>query len=269
MGSIDILIAKYSSWDDCPDRCIFVSHYQILHTGGLRSEDMSLALQPKCILHIASWMCLWNIDSIEVEILCRHLHRVIDIESHPYECILYFTLYECDRMKTSFLSQKRNGHIFLFICEPLLDEIFFDSDTFRLECVCDDVASLICCFSYSTTFFRSEILESLEYCSELARLAKDGIAIFDESHFTCDSRKICKDLCLECLDLFYHILDLERHDKVTVALFGFSCSNSLDYNRGEWIFVLEADIVITDHRECLEKVLTINSDDILLSFHRA
>ncbi len=204
MGSIDILIAKYSSWDDCPDRCIFVSHYQILHTGGLCSENISLALQPKCILHIASWMCLRYIDCIKVEILARHLHRVIDIKSHSYECILHFSLYECDRMETSFLSQKRNGHIFLFICESLLDEIFFDSDTFRLECVCDDITSFICCLAYSTTFLRSEILESLEYSSEFTRFSEYLIAIFDESGFIRDGLEMCEDFYLECLDLLDH-----------------------------------------------------------------
>ena len=60
-------------------------------------------------------------------------------------------------------------------------------------------------------------------------------------------------------------LDLEWHDEVTVALFGFASSNSLDDDWGEWIFVFEADIVLADHRECLEEIFTIDTDDILLS----
>ena len=63
------------------------------------------------------------------------------------------------------------------------------------------------------------------------------------------------------------ILDLERHDKVTVTLLGFASGDSLDNNRGEWILVFEADIVFTDYRECLEEIFTINSNDIFLSFY--
>ena len=54
---------------------------------------------------------------------------------------------------------------------------------------------------------------------------------------------------------------------MTVGLLGFASGNSLDNNRGEGIFVLEADIVLTDHGECLEEVFTIDTDDVLLSLH--
>ncbi len=76
-----------------------------------------------------------------------------------------------------------------------------------------------------------------------------------------------EDDILEILDLFYHILDLEWHDEVTVGLLGFASGNSLDNNRGERVLVFEADIVLTDHGECLEEVFTIDTDDVLLSLH--
>lgn len=76
-----------------------------------------------------------------------------------------------------------------------------------------------------------------------------------------------EDDILEILDLFYHILDLEWHDEMTVGLLGFAGCNSLDNNRGEGVLVFEADIVLTDHGECLEEVFTIDTDDVLLSLH--
>ena len=101
MSSIDIFIAKYSSRDDSSDRCRLVPHYQILHTGRLSCEHITWSLQPECILHISCWMRLRDIHCIEVEILRRHLHRVIDIESHAYKCILHLPPDECDWMETS------------------------------------------------------------------------------------------------------------------------------------------------------------------------
>ena len=65
------------------------------------------------------------------------------------------------------------------------------------------------------------------------------------------------------------ILDLEWHNKVSVALFGFASGNSLDNNRGEGILVFEAHIVFSDNWEGLEEVFTVNSDDIFLSFDRS
>ena len=76
-----------------------------------------------------------------------------------------------------------------------------------------------------------------------------------------------EDGILEILDLFYHILDLEWHDEMTVGLLGFPSGNSLDNNRGEGVLVFEADIVLTDHGECLEEVFTIDTDDVLLSLY--
>ena len=143
MGSVNIFIAEYSSRDDGSDRCRFVSHDEILHTRCLSCEDIARSLEPECILHIACWMRLWDIDCVEVEILSSHLHRVIDIESHPYECILHFSLYECDRVETSFFSQERYSHILLFTRESLCNEIFFDPIALCLECLSDDIASLI------------------------------------------------------------------------------------------------------------------------------
>lgn len=114
MSSIDILIAEYSTRDDCSDWCIFISHYEILHTRRLCCENISFAFEPKCILHISCWVCFWYVNSIEVEILSCHLHRVIDIKSHADKCILHFSLYESNWVEASFFSQKRYGHILLF-----------------------------------------------------------------------------------------------------------------------------------------------------------
>ncbi len=214
-------------------------------------------------------MGFWDIHCIEVEILCCHLHRVIDIESHPHECILDFSLYECDRMETSFFSQKWYRHILLFIRESLGNQVFFDSRTFCFERVRDDIASLIRCFTYGSSIFWREIFESLENSSEFSRFAQDSVAIVDQRGFIYDTREMGEDLSLERVDLSNHILDLEWHDKVAVALLGIAGSNSLDDYWGEWILVFEADIVLTDHGECLEEVFTVDTDDILLSLDRA
>jgi hypothetical protein len=106
-------------------------------------------------------MCLRYIHSIEVEILSRHLHWVVDVESHSHKCILDFALYERDRMETSFFSWEGYRHVLLFTWESLGNEVFFDAGTLRLECVGDDIASLIRRFSYGSSLFWSEILESL------------------------------------------------------------------------------------------------------------
>ena len=60
-------------------------------------------------------------------------------------------------------------------------------------------------------------------------------------------------------------LDLEWHDEMTILLFLFFSCDAADNDRGEWVLVLEADIVLTDDGECLEEVFTIHADDILLS----
>ena len=143
MSRIDIFIAKNSSRDDGSDRCRLVPHDQILHTRCLSGENIARSLEPECILHISCWMRLRDIDGIEVEILSRHLHRVIDIESHPYKCILHLSLYERDRMETTMLSQEWYCHILLLTRESLGDQVFFDTSTLRLECVGDDVAGLV------------------------------------------------------------------------------------------------------------------------------
>ena len=105
MCCIDIFIAEHSPRDDGSDWCRFISHDQILHTRRLCREDIARSLQPERILHISCWMGLRYIDRIEVEILRRHLHRVIDVESHPYKCILDLALYERDRMESAMFSQ--------------------------------------------------------------------------------------------------------------------------------------------------------------------
>ena len=161
MSSIYILIAKHSSRDDSSDRCRLVPHDQILHTRRLSGEDISLSFWPERILHISCWMCLRDIDCIEVEILCCHLHRVIDIESHPYKCILHLSLYECDRMETAMFSQERYCHILLLTRESLGDQVFFDPGTLRFEGVGDDIASLVRGFTYCSSLLWGEILESL------------------------------------------------------------------------------------------------------------
>jgi hypothetical protein len=53
---------------------------------------------------------------------------------------------------------------------------------------------------------------------------------------------------------------------MTILLFLVSSCDTTDDDRGEWILVLEADIVLTDDRECLEEVLTVDTDDVFLSF---
>ena len=163
-------------------------------------------------------MCLRDIDCIEVEILCCHLHRVIDIESHPYKCILHLSLYERDRMETTMLSQEWYCHILLLTRESLGDQVFFDPGTLRFEGVGDDIASLVRGFTYCSSLLWGEILESLQYCREFARLAEDNIAIVDESCLVDYRWEVGEDGVLEILDLFYHILYLEWHDEVTVGL---------------------------------------------------
>ena len=216
MSSVDILIAKHSSRDDGSDWSRLVSHDQILHTGRLSGEDIARSLEPECILHIACWMRLRDIDRIEVEILSRHLHRVIYIESHPHKCILHFSLYERDRMETSLQSLEWHCDVLLFCGESLSNEVFFDPISLCLECICDDISSLVRCFTDGATILGSEILESFEYLSEFARFTEYLIAIVDECYFICESGEMSEDLGLEVLDLFYHILDLEWHDEVTI-----------------------------------------------------
>jgi hypothetical protein len=128
-------------------------------------------------------MSLGDIDSVEVEILSRHLHSIIDIEPHPYKCILYLPHHECDRMEGSLLSLERYGDIFFFALESCIYEIFFDPESLHFERISDDVSRLIGCLADTPTFFWREILESLEYCSEFARLTEYLIAIVDESSF--------------------------------------------------------------------------------------
>ncbi len=62
-------------------------------------------------------------------------------------------------------------------------------------------------------------------------------------------------------------LDFQWHDKVSIGLLGITDGNSLDDDRGKWIFVLEAHIIISYHREYLKEIFTIYSDDILLSLN--
>ena len=150
-------------------------------------------------------MRLWDIDCIEVHILRRHLHRVIYIESHPYKCILHLSLYERDRMETTMFSEDWYSHILLLIWESLNNQVFFDTIPLRLECIRDDIASLVRWFAYCSSLLWGEILESLQYCCELARLAEDSIAIVDESRLVDYSWEFDEDGILEILDLFYHI----------------------------------------------------------------
>ena len=65
------------------------------------------------------------------------------------------------------------------------------------------------------------------------------------------------------------ILDLEWHDKMAVLLFCVSSCDAADDDRRERILVLEADIVFTDDRECLEEIFAVDTDDILLSLDRS
>ena len=53
---------------------------------------------------------------------------------------------------------------------------------------------------------------------------------------------------------------------MTVAIVGVFCRNSLDNDRGEGIFVFKTDIIFSHNRESLEEVLTIDPDDIFLTF---
>jgi glycosyltransferase involved in cell wall biosynthesis len=56
---------------------------------------------------------------------------------------------------------------------------------------------------------------------------------------------------------------------MTILLFLVSSCDTTDDYRGEWILVLEADIVLTNDRERLEEVLTVDTDDVFLSFYRS
>ena len=114
MRGIDIFIAKYSSWDDSTDRNLLWSEDEILHARCLSCEDMRFSFKPEGILHITSRMILRDIDSIEIQVLCRHLHRFIYIESHTPECVFYCSSYSSDWMKRSLILRKRKSRIFPF-----------------------------------------------------------------------------------------------------------------------------------------------------------
>jgi hypothetical protein len=86
----------------------------------------------------------------------------------------------------------------------LSNQVFFYTSTFGLECIGDDVASLIGCLSDSTPLLWREILESLEDGRELARLAKYLIAIVDESRFVRESWEMSEDARLESVYLLDH-----------------------------------------------------------------
>lgn len=204
MCRIDIFIAEHSSRDNCPNWSIFISHDEILHAWRLSCEHIASSLEPECILHISCWMCFRDIHCIEVEILCRHLHRVVYIEPHPYKCILHFSLYERDRMEASFFPLKWHCDIFLFCRESLCNEIFFYSIAFGLKSVCDDISSLIRSLTNSTSFFRWEIFESLENGSELTRFSQDRVAVVDQGCLIYDAREMGEDLGLEILDFLDH-----------------------------------------------------------------
>lgn len=111
MSCIDIFISKDSSRDDRSYRDILRSEYEVLHAGSLCCKDISLSLKPKSILHIASWMIFWDIYRIEIQILCRHLHRFIYIESHSYKGILDFSSYSGYWVDASIILDERNSSI--------------------------------------------------------------------------------------------------------------------------------------------------------------
>lgn len=56
---------------------------------------------------------------------------------------------------------------------------------------------------------------------------------------------------------------------MTIGLFSIICWYSFDDNRGERILVFETDIVLTNYRECLEEIFTIDTDDVCLSLDRS
>ena len=183
MSGINIFIAEYSSRDDSSDRSGFVFHDKILHTRSLSSKNMTRSFEPEGILHISCWMRFWYIYCIEVEILSRHLHSIVDVKSHSDKSIFHFSLYKSDRMKASLFTGKWNSYILLFCFESFCDEIFFDTFSFSLKCLSDNVTSFIRCFSNGPSFFRSEIFESLEDSGEFTRFTEDIIAIGNKCFF--------------------------------------------------------------------------------------
>jgi hypothetical protein len=123
-------------------------------------------------------------------------------------------------------------------------------------------------FSDGSSLFRSEILESLENRSEFSSLSENSIAIDLWVLLQMWEKGGVRELILEW-ESWLSILDLERHDKVSIAFSCIFCWNSLDDDRGEWILVFEAYIVFSYYRECLEEIFTIDTDDIFLSFDRS
>lgn len=55
---------------------------------------------------------------------------------------------------------------------------------------------------------------------------------------------------------------------MSIFLCGIFTGNTAYYNRGEWILVFETNIVITNHRKRRQKIVTIDTNNVLLSFYR-
>lgn len=198
---IHILVTKDSTGDDGTDWSFLISQYQVLHTRGLCGEDIAFSLEPEGILHIASWVRLRDIDRIEVEILCRDLHRVIDIESHTSKGILHLTLYDRDGMEASFSQFKWYCDIFSLGLESFGDELALDTQSLCIDSISDDITDIIGRFSDRAALLWGEVFESLEDGGEATRLSEDGIFVVDELVFSMDKWELFEHFRLEGLDL--------------------------------------------------------------------
>lgn len=117
VSSIDIFIAKYTSDNHRAYGWSVISHDEILHAGGLGRENISLSLEPECVLHITRRVILGDIDCIEIQVFSRHLSGFVDIESHSLERIFDVHAYSSDRMEASSSIERRNSDIFPFIVQ--------------------------------------------------------------------------------------------------------------------------------------------------------
>jgi hypothetical protein len=168
-------------------------------------------------------------------------------------------------METSSLLPDWNSHIFPFSLETSLDGIVFYTRALCIKSLTEYITDIVGSLPDSSTFFWCEILQSLEDDGELACFPEDGVFVLDKRLFCLGEMGGVRGRWIEVVVVFEH-----RYRPWVawwddgIVVFDFSPATPRTTIGGEWILVLEADIVLADDRECLEEVFTIDSDEYLL-----
>lgn len=205
MGRIDILITENSSGDNCLHRYSLGFHDDILHTGGLCRENIPSSLEPEGILHIASRMCLWDIERVEIPVLGCDLIGLITIKSHTLERVLNLHEGTGNRMEMmSCIRRYRDGHIFEFALQFLGDLGLFDFGYPLVKSREYLDFHIIAEFPDGLFLFGRQILDSFKNLGQGAVFTGDSIAVIDNILLYSKSQNLRQNFRFKCIEFLLH-----------------------------------------------------------------